>query len=229
MRCLEDTVNLFAWFMLPDKKDEFEAQLGDFYTAVDFQGGKLQSSDMDKKWFRALRDVQKAIFEFIKPKFPQILQWTGNQPGATAFFNKACSGGVPIKEAPKEEVKEDKKPVAKAPVKAAPVPKKPTKIQRGKTWEVSNYVNEKVVFTEEEVNMPGMTFNFFNCEKTKVKIPGKIKNFMLMRCKKFDIEIDEAVSMGEILRSEQVKLYVNTSLRTVSIELSQGIQIWPTL
>jgi hypothetical protein len=52
------------------------------------------------------------------------------------------------------------------------------KVLKFKTWEVSNYGAETIVFKEEEV-LPGMTFNFFNCEKTKVVVPAKCKNLML--------------------------------------------------
>ena len=42
MRVLEDSVNLFAWLMIPNEEIEaFMAQLADFYGAIDFVGGKL--------------------------------------------------------------------------------------------------------------------------------------------------------------------------------------------
>jgi len=91
LRCLEDTANLFSWFMLPEEKKEFEELLADYYSAVDFNGGKL-NAEMDKIWFRSLREVQKAIFEFIKPKFPAILKWTGTD-SAMLYFNKCSTGG----------------------------------------------------------------------------------------------------------------------------------------
>ena len=42
MRCIEDALNLFAWFLIPNEdKDAFLAQLADFYGAIDFVGTKL--------------------------------------------------------------------------------------------------------------------------------------------------------------------------------------------
>jgi len=58
----------------------------------------------------------------------------------------------------------------------------------------------------------GYTFNFFNCSKTKVVIEGKIKNFMLSKCIKFDLQVDDAMSMGEIIKCENVKLYIQQGL-----------------
>lgn len=58
MRCIEDALNLFAWFLIPNEdKDAFFAQLADFYGAIDFVGTKLQGNDLDKKWYRAFRAV----------------------------------------------------------------------------------------------------------------------------------------------------------------------------
>lgn len=59
IRCVEDSLNLFAWFMIPNEEQEaFMAQLTDFYGAIDFMGTKLQNDENDKKWYRAFRAVQ---------------------------------------------------------------------------------------------------------------------------------------------------------------------------
>jgi hypothetical protein len=36
-------------------------------------GNKLQNDDMEKKWYRAFREVQKDFFEFIKANYPNVL------------------------------------------------------------------------------------------------------------------------------------------------------------
>ena len=38
LRCLEDSINIFAWFMLSEKKSDFLEQFGDFFGAIDFNG-----------------------------------------------------------------------------------------------------------------------------------------------------------------------------------------------
>ena len=143
-------------------------------------------------------------------------------------MGKLGSGASAPAEAPKAA--EPKKEEAKAPVKAAPAkaakpaPKAPVKVLRFKTWEISNYGAETLHFPAAEVN-PGMTFNFFNCEKTKVVIEGKFKNVMLSRCKKMDIKMEEAMSMMEILKSEAIKVTVIKKCPMISIELSNGVQV----
>ena len=132
--------------------------------------------------------------------------------------------------AAKAPVAEPKKEEAKAPTKAAagkPAPKAPVKVLRFKTWEISNYGAETLIFPAAEVNV-GMTFNFFNCEKTKVIIEGKFKNGMLSKCKKMDIKMDEAMSMMEMLRCEGIKLTVIKKCPAISVELSNGVQVFTT-
>ena len=133
-------------------------------------------------------------------------------------------------EAPQVEPKKEeaKAPVKAAPAKAAkPAPKAPVKVLRFKTWEISNYGAETLHFPAADVN-PGMTFNFFNCEKTKVVIEGKFKNAMMSRCKKMEIKMDEAMSMMEILKCEDCKLTVLKKCPQVSVELSMGVQVITT-
>ena len=36
LRCLEDSVNIFVWFMCSDQPAEFKEVFGDFFTAIDF-------------------------------------------------------------------------------------------------------------------------------------------------------------------------------------------------
>lgn len=67
IRCVEDSINLFAWYQIPNEdKEQYLAQLTDFYGAIDFMGNKMQDVDLDKKWYRAFREVQKDFYEFIK-------------------------------------------------------------------------------------------------------------------------------------------------------------------
>ena len=102
------------------------------------------------------------------------------------------------------------------------------KIERGLVWEVSNYINDEITFEEDDVS-PSHTFNFFNCEKLKVNIPGKFKNFMLQRCKRVELNMDACVSMAEVIKSESIKLHIATTCPQVSIELCNQVEIFGTL
>ena len=56
LRVIEDSTNIFIWYLLPQDEEEFKEQFGDFFAACDFQGAKL-TKDEEKKWFRAFRIV----------------------------------------------------------------------------------------------------------------------------------------------------------------------------
>lgn len=52
---------------------------------------------------------------------------------------------------------------------------------------------------------------------------------MLQRCKRFDINVESCVSMGEIIKCERVKLTVEKTVPQVSIELCNQVEVFGTL
>ena len=166
------------------------------------------------------------------------MSWNGTQTDAVGIYKKAQGGeAIPkniasvAQEIKVEVKKEEEKKAApvKAPVAAKPKPaaKAPVKVLRFKTWEISNYGDETIEFPASEVN-PGMTFNLFNCEKTKIIVHGKFKNMMLSRCKKVEIKMEEMISTLEVIKSETIKIYVEKKCPTVSVELSNEVKIVAT-
>lgn len=102
-RCLQDSVNLYAWFQIPTgDKEAYEAQLADFYGAIDFVGTKLQTNDAEKKWYRAFRSVQQDFYEFIKANSPDINNWTGSNTDAEAQYKGLLAGTVTVAAKPAE-------------------------------------------------------------------------------------------------------------------------------
>ena len=91
-----------------------------------------------------------------------------------------------------------------------------------------NYVNDEIKFEEDDLDA-GMTINFFNCEKLKVVVTVKIKNFMFQRCKRCEIDVVACVSMAEIIKSERIKINVEKTLPQVSIELCNQVEVFGTL
>jgi len=73
-----------------------------------------------------------------------------------------------------------------------------------------------------------MAFNMFNCEKTKVVLQGKCKNMMLSRCKKVHVTVDEMISTLEIIKSEDVKVFVEKKCPMIAVELTQGVVVTAT-
>jgi hypothetical protein len=164
---------------------------------MDFQGAKL--TDMkpaDKEWYRALRKVHYNFAEFVKANFPKIVTWSGeiddiesfhegSMNGAMDMFGEAVSApSMPVVQPAPQEKKEV--PTAGAPAKAvakpAPKKKEPMMVKKGMIWEFADYNKATIKLEEEQVD-PKMTYNFFNCERCVIIIPGKIKGVMLSRCK----------------------------------------------
>ena len=213
LRTLEDATALFNWFVLPDTKEDFMFNLTEMAGGMDFQGAKLTQTPnaYDKEWYRALRVVQQDFAQFVKGNYPRITKWEGDNEDVESFYEGSINGArenSSIKAPAPTPVVEEKKAepakpgaVAKAPVKAAAVPKEPTRVKKGKILELSNYKNETLKFEGAEVDN-GTQFNFFNCEKCKVIIVGKFKNFMFQRCKRMKVFMDECISMGEIINSD---------------------------
>lgn len=167
------------------------------------------------------------------------MSWNGTNTDSSAFYKSAQGslGKAPTESIGsvaaqiKEEVKKEETKVApaKAPVTAKPKPavKAPVKVLRFKTWEISNYGDETIVFPAAEVNS-GMTFNFFNCLKTKIVIEGRCKNIMLSRCKKVHLTMEDAMSQAEIMKCEDMKFKVLKKCPTISVELCNGVVIEAT-
>lgn len=74
-----------------------------------------------------------------------------------------------------------------------------------------------------------MSFCFFDCNKTKVIIEGKCKNVMLQKCKRMDISIDSTMALCEVLKCDAIKVRVQKNVRTVNIEHSIGVQVFPSV
>lgn len=189
IRCVEDSLNLFAWFMIPTEDTEsYMAQLADFYSTIDFMGGKL-SEDLDKKWYKSFREVQKDFYELIKNNYPTVMTWSGTNTDVQAQYEGFIGGKIEAPTPQKAEADKPKPaPAKKAAAAPAKVPKEPVKQLKFNTWEVSNFVDAEIVFEEDDVD-PSKTFNFFNCEKLKVTIPDKFKNFMIQRCKRMELNV----------------------------------------
>ena len=63
-----------------------------------------------------------------------------------------------------------------------------------------------------------MMFDFFNCNKTTVKIKGKVKSTQFFSCKKMKIEISEQIAESMMLKSEDMKFYAMKSVPHLVLE-----------
>ena len=55
---IEDTCELFYWFLRPDDPVEFKEMLGENFGGIDFSGAKVRDQEgLHKTWFQAIRKV----------------------------------------------------------------------------------------------------------------------------------------------------------------------------
>lgn len=111
----------------------------------------------------------------------------------------------------KEEVKAPKpaekaKPADKGKPAARPkLP--PTKVKRGKMWDISGFEGETIEFQEKEVDM-STSFTITSCTDTTVIIHGKFNNASVTTCKNWAIIVENVIASVEIIKSNDVKLQV---------------------
>lgn len=86
----------------------------------------------------------------------------------------------------------------------------------GRIWNISDFGEETIVFKEEDVNK-SMSFNFYNCEKTKIIIEGKIKSVLFSRCKKCNVTINDMISQTELLRCDAMKINVTVKCPKIDV------------
>jgi adenylyl cyclase-associated protein len=135
---------------------------------------------------------------------------------------KEGSGSAPApaeekKEEKKEPKKEEKKPAAKKPAEKKKLP--PSKVKRGKMWDISGYEKETIEFKEDEVEK-GNFFMITSCTDTPIIIHGIFNNMSVTSCKNCAVVIDSVIASVEIIKGDNVKLQVNEKAPQVIIDRS---------
>ncbi|XP_060068169.1 adenylyl cyclase-associated protein 1-like, partial [Ylistrum balloti] len=120
-----------------------------------------------------------------------------------------------VKSAPKPAPKPVAKPVSKPPV---------TELQNSKKWIVENHVdNRNIEITDTALNH---TVYIFKCQNSTIQIKGKINSIVVDSCKKVGVVFDDLVSSLEFINCQSVKGQVMGTLPTVSIDKTDGAQIY---
>lgn len=121
-------------------------------------------------------------------------------------------------------------PVASGAAKPKPAVREPSMKKMGKTMEFSDYkkLDAPIEIGGADVDNSSV-FNFWNCERIKIKITGKFKAFMFQSCKRVDFYMDDCIAIGEVCKCHDMKIYVKNKCPLISAELSNGVQVITTL
>jgi len=102
---------------------------------------------------------------------------------------------------------------------------KPSKLELdGKKWVVEYFKgNSDLSIPETSTNQ---SVYVFKCENSTIKISGKCNNIILDSCKKVAVVFDSVVSSCEFINCQSVQMQVMGSVPTVSIDKTDGCQLY---
>ena len=53
-----------------------------------------RNDDLEKKWYKAFREVQKDFYELIKNNYPEVMNWTGTNTNVQAQYEGLLGGKI---------------------------------------------------------------------------------------------------------------------------------------
>ncbi|EGD79805.1 adenylyl cyclase-associated protein [Salpingoeca rosetta] len=113
------------------------------------------------------------------------------------------------------------KPAAKP---AAAVQKKDPVFELvGKKWTVEYQVDNHDIVIEGNIKQ---SVYIYKCEKTTIKISGKVNSITLDNCKKVGVVFDSAVGVFDVVNCKSVQVQVVEKVPTVSIDKTDGCQVY---
>lgn len=222
---LSSAFNLFFWpsmdmaGALMDASDELldQASFGINKTA-------LGTDEKAKDWANSFKEVLAGFAGFLKTQADNgLLEWQGSEDpsGAEAFFKSQLGAAPASTQAPKVEEKKAPapapKPVAAAAKKPAPAAKPPLRKKVANKWNVENYENETITFTEDELGI-AVGLVVFNCKNCTIILESKLQNITMINCKKTEVQIDRLIALCELVNCQASRIVGKEQLKSVSLE-----------
>ncbi|CAJ1083505.1 adenylyl cyclase-associated protein 2 [Xyrichtys novacula] len=107
----------------------------------------------------------------------------------------------------------------------AAVQKRPPLLElEGKKWRVENF-EQKHDLVIEETELKQVVY-IFNCNNSTVQVKGKINSIIVDNCKKLGLVFENVVGIVEIINSKAVQLQVLGRVPTMSINKTEGCQVY---
>ncbi|KAM6428224.1 adenylyl cyclase-associated protein 1 isoform 1-T5 [Liasis olivaceus] len=134
------------------------------------------------------------------------------------------SQGGPVRTGPKPFTAP--KPACAANVSPKlPAKKEPAVLElEGKKWRVENQENaSNLVISDTELKQVAYVYK---CVNSTLHIKGKINSITLDNCKKLGLVFDDVVGIVEVINSRSVQLQVMGKVPTISINKTDGCQVY---
>lgn len=109
-------------------------------------------------------------------------------------------------------------------VKPSQIDKPPSFVRDGKKWLIE-YQKGNQNLLVENAEMNNVVY-LFRCENSTVTIKGKINSVVLDSCKKTSVVFDSVVSAMEFINCQSVQMQVMGKVPTISIDKTDGCQIY---
>jgi len=110
------------------------------------------------------------------------------------------------------------------PLAGAPTVRPPRMELDGKKW-IVEYQNNQSGLTISDTGM-NQTVYVFKCEGSTIRVNGKVNSIVLDSCKKTGVVLDSVVSSVEFVNCQSVQMQVLNKVPTVSIDKTDGCQIY---
>ncbi|XP_070702790.1 adenylyl cyclase-associated protein 2 [Pempheris klunzingeri] len=94
----------------------------------------------------------------------------------------------------------------------------------GKKWRVENF-EQKHDLMIEETELKQVAY-VFSCNNCTLQVKGKINSIIVDNCKKLGLVFENVVGIVEIINSKAVKLQVLGKVPTISINKTEGCQVY---
>ncbi|XP_020562995.1 adenylyl cyclase-associated protein 2 isoform X2 [Oryzias latipes] len=94
----------------------------------------------------------------------------------------------------------------------------------GKKWRVEHF-EQKHDLVIEETELKQVVY-VFSCNNTTLQVKGKINSIIVDNCKKLGLVFENAVGIVEIINSNAVQLQVLGTVPTISINKTEGCQVY---
>ncbi|XP_074542923.1 adenylyl cyclase-associated protein 2 [Halichoeres trimaculatus] len=94
----------------------------------------------------------------------------------------------------------------------------------GKKWRVENF-EQKHDLVIDETELKQVVY-VFSCNNSTVQVKGKINSIIIDNCKKLGLVFENVVGIVEIINSKAIQLQVLGSVPTMSINKTEGCQVY---
>uniref|UniRef100_A0A914YCG9 C-CAP/cofactor C-like domain-containing protein n=1 Tax=Panagrolaimus superbus TaxID=310955 RepID=A0A914YCG9_9BILA len=109
---------------------------------------------------------------------------------------------------------------------AAPAVQKPprTELENYKNWAVEHHKGNREIVVE--VTDMKQTVYIYKCENSVVQIKGKVNSITVDGCKKTSVAFENLLGQVEVINSQSVEIQTLGSLPTISIQKTDGCQVY---